>query len=189
MTGKTHRIFGLTCGVGYYLASVQPQYSPATFGAVIVGSYLGALLPDIDQPMADIWDSLPFGHTIGKIPGAIIKHRHLSHSLLGLVVFNFLIFLILRTFPSYWGINTTLVLVSTIIAYASHLLADAFTVEGIPILYPWHRNFGLPPKPLDGIRIESGQWFENLVLFPAVTIALVVVIIANWHNIKLVLYK
>jgi len=189
MTGKTHRIFGITAGLSYYFATTVHQYSPATFGAVVVGSYFGSLLPDIDQPVSDIWDSLPFGHTIGKVPGALLRHRHLSHSLLGLIVFNFLIFLILQTFPSYWGIDTTVVLTVMVISYASHLLADSFTVEGIPILYPWHRNFGIPPKPLEGIRIQTGEWFENLIIFPIINIALIVLVFGNWDNIKTILLK
>jgi membrane-bound metal-dependent hydrolase YbcI (DUF457 family) len=189
MTGKTHRLIGITAGLGYYFATTTPQYAPATFGAVVVGAYFGSLLPDIDQPAADIWDSLPFGHTIGKAPSVVLKHRQLSHSLLGIIIFNFLIFLVLRMFPSYWGIDIKPVLIATIIGYASHLLADSFTNEGIPILYPWHRNFGIPPKPFEGIRIATGEWFENLVIFPLISVALVVMVVINWSNIKHILLK
>jgi len=76
-----------------------------------------------------------------------------------------------------------------VISYASHLLADSFTVEGIPILYPWHRNFGIPPKPLEGIRIQTGEWFENLIIFPIINIALIVLVFGNWDNIKTILLK
>jgi membrane-bound metal-dependent hydrolase YbcI (DUF457 family) len=146
-------------------------------------------LPDIDQPAAEMWHALPFGHTVAKVPDAILRHRGFSHSILGLAVFNFLIFLLLRTFPSYWGIDIEPVLVCTVIGYASHLLADSFTVEGIPLLYPWHHKFGIPPKPFEGVRIMTGEWFENLVLFPAINIILIVLIYFNWSNIKIFLLK
>ena len=189
MTGKTHRLIGITAGLGYYFASANLQYAPATFGAVIIGSYFGSLLPDIDQPAADLWHTLPFGHTVAQVPDAVLSHRGFSHSILGMAVFGFLIYLLLRMFPDYWGIDTRMVLIITMIGYASHLLADAFTVEGIPVFYPWRRNFGIPPKPFEGIRIATGEWFENLVLFPLVNIALIVVVIINWSNIKTTLLK
>jgi inner membrane protein len=189
VTGKTHKVIGITVSLAYYFGATNAHYAPAMFGAVVIGSYFGALLPDIDQPFGDIWDSLPFGHTVAKIPGTILKHRNLSHSLFGAVVFNSLVFLVLRMFPGYWGIDIKPVLIAVVIGYLSHLLADAFTVEGIPILYPWHRNFGIPPKPFEGIRIITGAWFENLVLFPLFNIALILIIIGNWSNIKLILLK
>jgi len=189
MTGKTHRLVGITAGLSYYFAATTPQYQPATFGTVIAGSYLGSLAPDIDDAGADIWHTVPLGHTVGKIADPILKHRNISHSLVGLALYTIIVYAILAALPSYWGIATWPVLISSAVAYASHLLADAFTVEGIPVLWPWKRNFGLPPKPFDGIRIETGHWFENLVIFPAVNIILIVIIMINWDNIKRVLLK
>jgi membrane-bound metal-dependent hydrolase YbcI (DUF457 family) len=81
------------------------------------------------------------------------------------------------------------VLIASSIAFASHLLSDAFTIQGIPILWPWKRNFGIPPKPFHGIRIQTGQWFENLVIFPLINIILLILIYANWQTLKLLVYK
>jgi inner membrane protein len=191
MTGKTHQTAGITAGLGYFMLQAAPTYQPATLAAVLVGSSLAALLPDIDQPASVIWDKIPFvGHAAGKVTEkATFGHRNLTHSLLGFVIIGLLLYWLLSKFPSYWGINTNVVLISMMISYAVHLLADSFTVHGIPLLWPWQRNFGIPPKPLDGIRIETGQWFENLIIFPLLNIILIVLVIFNWQNIKTFLFK
>lgn len=191
MTGKTHQIAGMTAGLGYFLLQAPPTYQPATLAAVLVGSSLAALLPDIDQPASVIWDKIPFiGHAAGEVTKkATFGHRNLTHSLLGFVMIGLLLYWLLSTFPDYWGINTNIILISMMISYAIHLLADSFTVRGIPLLWPWQRNFGIPPGPLEGIRIETGQWFENFIIFPILNIVLFFIIFTNWSNIKLFLFK
>jgi len=191
MTGKTHQIAGITVGLGYLLVQADPTYQPATLAAVLVGSSLAALLPDIDQPASVIWDKIPIaGHVAGKVvEKATFGHRNLTHSLLGFAIIGGLLYWLLSSFPSYWGINIHILYISMMLSYAIHLLADSFTVQGIPLLWPWHRNFGIPPEPLEGIRIETGQWFENLVLFPVLNIALILLIIFNWSDIKMFLFK
>lgn len=189
MTGKTHRIIGIAAGLTYLVASAEPEYSPATLGFVVAGSYIASLIPDMDRPAADIWNTLPFGRTIGEIVDPFFKHRNISHSLLGLGIFGFGIYVLLGSFPDYWGIDTDIVLTASLIAMGTHLIADMFTVEGIPLLYPWHRMLGIPPKPLDGIRILTGKWFENLVIFPIVNLWLVITVIVKWDIIKSMLLK
>lgn len=189
MTGKTHRIIGIATGLTYLIASARPEYSPATLGTILVGSYFGSLIPDLDEPAAAFWNTLPFGHALGEMVDPFFRHRNLSHSLLGLGLFTILLYLLLRTFPQYWGIETTKVLIAAGLAFSSHLLADMITVEGIPLLYPWHRMLGIPPKPFQGIRIMTGKWFENLVIFPAVDIWLAMTIVLNLDKIKKIIFK
>lgn len=189
MTGKTHQIVGISAGLTYCLASNQPKYDPATFGAVLVFSILGALLPDIDQPTSKLWHYLPFGHTAAKISDPFLDHRNITHSMLGVVIVGTVFYYLLRLFPSYWGIDSHLVFIVTMISYLFHLFADMFTNEGIPLFFPYHRFFGLPPKPFDGARIASGKWFENLIIFPIVTIYLIIFILINISNIKMILFK
>ncbi|TSC94239.1 MAG: Membrane protein containing DUF457, transmembrane [Candidatus Berkelbacteria bacterium Athens1014_28] len=182
-------MIGLISGSGYFLLTSSSNYQPATFFAVIVASYLGSLIPDADDAGADIWHTLPLGHTAGKITDPFLKHRNISHSLIGILIFCLILFWILKLMPSYWGISTFFVLISSTIAYASHLFADMFTIEGIPLLWPWKRKFGIPPKPFDGIRIETGKWFENLIIFPAVNIILIILLVSYWQKIKSLILK
>lgn len=189
MTGKTHQIIGITSGLAYFCLSTSPEYSPATLGVIIVGSHLAALLPDLDKASSSIWDNISMGHIAGKVTDPFIKHRNISHSLLGFVIFYFLARFILLSFPDYWGINYSLTIISIMIAYGSHLLIDMITVQGIPLLFPSRYMFGIPPKPFEGIRIITGKWFENLIIFPLANIALIILIWTNWQTLHSALFK
>jgi len=189
MTGKTHQIIGASASLTYYLSATTIAYNPATLGAVLVFGYIGSLLPDIDQSSGKLWNHLPFGKTISKIPTKLLKHRNITHSLLGVALVSVGFYYLFRSFPDYWGINTNTVFICTMIAYLSHLIADMITVEGIPLFFPYKRFFGLPPKPFQGFRVMTGKWFENLVIFPAFTIYFIILIIANWENIKKLILK
>lgn len=184
MTGKTHRLGGILAAGSYYISATNISYQPATFAAVLIVAYFGSLIPDIDQPQSDIWDSLPFGHTVGKVTDPFLKHRNISHSIFGFLIFAVLLYYILKLFPSYWAIDTQIVFICGLISFASHLLFDMITNEGVPLLYPWKKMFGIPPKPFQCFRIAGGEWFENLIIFPALNIALIIVVITNWQNIK-----
>lgn len=189
MTGKTHQIIGLGTGLSYYIASAPSQYNPATFGAVLVFSCIGALLPDIDQPTSKLWHALPFGHVAAEITDPLLEHRNITHSILGAVIIGTGFYFLLRIFPTYWGINTHIVFIVTMISYLTHLLADMFTNEGIPLLFPYHRFFGLPPKPFEGLRIATGKWFENLIIFPIFSLYLLVYLWLNISTIKTILFR
>jgi inner membrane protein len=189
MTGKTHQLLGITSGIVYVVVSSQPNYNPATFGAVLVFTYLLALLPDIDQPNGKLWHFLPAGHTLSKITDPFIEHRNITHSLLGLVVVATSLHYLFRTVPRYWGIDTHTLFVTSMISYGSHIFIDSLTNEGVPIFFPNKRFFGFPPKPFDGGRVATGKWFENLVIFPAISLFLLLFILSNLSEIRAFIYK
>lgn len=189
MTGKTHQIIGITSGLTYFIASTEPTYNPATFAAILVISYIGALLPDIDQPSGKLWHFLPFGHVAAEVTDPFLEHRNITHSILGAALISIGFYYLFKIFPSYWGIDNHAVFFAFIISYLFHLLADMFTNEGIPLLFPYHHFFGLPPKPFEGLRIATGKWFENLIIFPVVTLYLIIFLWANFSNIKMILFK
>jgi len=189
MTGKTHQVAGLTLSMGYFLINNTPSYNPATFGAVLAVSSIAALLPDIDQPAGKVWHLMPFGDQVGKAANTFLEHRNITHSILGFGLISYGFYRLLSLAPSYWGINTHYVLVAFMLAYGVHLLADMFTVQGIPLLFPFQETYGIPPKPFDGIRILTGKWFENLVIFPTINILLLILIITYWGSIKNILLK
>lgn len=190
MTGKTHQSLGLLAVSTFFLTQTKIEYAPATLGAVLVASYFGALLPDIDQPAGKLWHDIPvFGKTLGKLSDPFLEHRNITHSLLGFILVGIGLYFFTRSFPSYWGINQIILFASFMVAYASHLLADMFTVQGIPLLYPYHRMFGIPPRPFESFRMHTGKWFENLILFPIVNLATLLLVYFNWHIIKLIIFK
>lgn len=95
-----------------------------------------------------------------------ISHRSLSHSVLG----TFLAYKILAIFlplifnPNY--VNSHIVLISIMIGYISHLLADMATKDGLPLLYPYKKKFGIPP--VSKFRITTGALTEKFIIFPGV---------------------
>ncbi len=50
------------------------------------------------------------------------------------------------------------------IGVVSHLFMDMFTKEGVPLLLPLPFKFGMPP--LRRLRVTTGKWVENIVVFP-----------------------
>ena len=189
MTGKTHQVVGLTLGLGSYLINTNPGYGPATLGTVLVVSSIAALLPDIDQPAGKIWHLMPFGDTVGKAANTFLQHRNITHSILGFGLISYGFYRLLLIAPDYWGINAHFVLIAFMLAYGGHLVADMITVEGIPLLFPYQKMFGFPPKPFDGLRILTGKWFENLIIFPLVNIVLIILVVTYWGAIKSILFK
>jgi membrane-bound metal-dependent hydrolase YbcI (DUF457 family) len=118
-----------------------------------------------------------------------LEHRNLTHSLLGFGLISWGVLALLHAMPTYWGLDANTLWIIFIISYGSHLLADMITVEGVPLLFPYGRMIGIPPKPFHGIRIVTGKWFENLVIFPIVNLALIGLIVSKWAEIKMMIIK
>ncbi|OGD65944.1 hypothetical protein A2215_04060 [Candidatus Berkelbacteria bacterium RIFOXYA2_FULL_43_10] len=189
MTGKTHRTLGIASGTLACAAYAQNSYSPSTLFASLAISYFGSLLPDIDRSASLIWESLPFGKTAGKVVDPFFKHRNITHSLLGLALFNFAVLGLTRIFPDYWLIDANVLFLVFFVSYGSHLVADMFTEEGIPLFFPMKKMIGIPPKPFESVRIVTGKWFENLIIYPAVNVGLILVIVLYWQKIRVILFK
>ena len=189
MLGRTHQVIGVAAGLATVLFVSPSHYSPATFGAALVAAHFGALLPDIDQPASTIWRSLPGGRIAGAAVNPFLQHRNLTHSLLGAVLVAWGLHTLFAHFPSYWGVNTHEVWIVAMVGYTSHLIADMVTVEGIPLLFPYHKMFGIPPDPFAFLRIETGHWFENLIVFPAVNLLLLALVYINWPLIHTLLFR
>jgi len=179
MIARTHKIValaGLTTVAVYF---PQKDLGWLTVGLVLIANVIGSLLPDIDQASNRLWDLLPGGDWLGKAGKHLfVAHRTLSHSILGAFLVYKLIYWLLPQILNSDYINYDLVAMGLMIGYVSHLSADSFTEEGLPILFPLKINFGIPPiKPW---RIKTGKWFENLVVFPGVIVYLVLLAASNW---------
>ncbi len=155
---------------------------------VLVG--FGALLPDVDHPEGRLVNSRLFGIRFFRIfpwllglIGALYKmltlpvsfvfrlfgvrlrghgfranfgHRGITHSLLAL---GLLVALgELPLFPWHW-LHLGLLIGW---GYASHLLADALTKQGVPLLWPLDRRFGFPPFRL--LRLTTGTFTEYAIV-------------------------
>ncbi len=181
MVAKTHNAIAFATLITF--SAFYPPSSlnlPTLFGAIIANN-IGGLIPDMDSGGNYLWGLLPQGKFLGRFLRKIFyKHRTITHSFLGLfLVFNFLNLLIPKLFnPSF--VNPETIIVSIMIGFISHLVADSLTEEGIPLLFPLKINFGFPPiRPL---RIKTGHWFENFVVFPVVWVYLFWFVYSNQNS-------
>jgi len=118
MMFKTHVAFGFLAGV----ISIS-YFNPANQILFIVLVMLGAMLPDIDHPKSKIGSKF-------KIIGFLFEHRGFFHSFLAIPLIAAIIF--------YFTSSLTYIMPLGI-GYASHLVSDAVTKEGIMPLHPLTR--------------------------------------------------
>jgi inner membrane protein len=129
---------------------------------------IGGITPDLDKPGSKIWGDVPGGGCLSRIinPVFIGGHRHITHSFIGMVLFGGLMRLILNALPLGDTIDTNIVFWSFIIAFASHLVTDMLTKEGVPLLFPLPLHLGFPP--FEALRLRTNGWVENLLVTPAI---------------------
>lgn len=113
------------------------------------GAIFGALIPDIDHINSRIGNKLKPISKLIKLLG--VKHRGITHSLLGIIIFSFLIkkLFYLNWISQGWYY-------SLLLGYISHLIADMFNSTGLPILFPLKYRFKF------GFNIATGSWQENI---------------------------
>lgn len=167
MTGRTHDLAAITA-LGAVVVIWPPEsLTLGTALTAVLFNQLGGIAPDIDQPTAPLWRNLPSTRFVGKIFNRLSGgHRFLSHSILGIIGFGFLVKLLLSVLhPIMPTIDTTLVWYAFMIGMVSHLLLDMCTKEGVPLLLPVPVKFGIPP--MRKFRITTGKSVEAVLLFPA----------------------
>jgi inner membrane protein len=165
MTGRTHDLAAFAALS--YVISQQPIHSItlATAFVVLGANMIGGLTPDIDQPTGDLWNRIPAGSLFGKILAPLLGgHRYISHSVLGVVLFGFLLSLFLTKIKTILLVDMNIVWFAFMIGYISHLFMDLFTYEGVPILFPIPIKIGFPPFKI--LRIKTGGFIEKSVIFP-----------------------
>jgi inner membrane protein len=132
---------------------------------------LGALLPDIDHPGSLLgrrcwFISYPLHRCFG--------HRSITHSLLAVLLLAVTCIALGSTGIALYSsqgasvspvlLNTLhLALFSLLFGYIMHLLADSLTKEGIPLLWPYEKRYGL--LPFTSLRFRTGTWVEYLLLW------------------------
>jgi membrane-bound metal-dependent hydrolase YbcI (DUF457 family) len=170
MVGRTHEIAAVVSLVAVGAAVQIPTMTFPTLTGVLLANLIGGEFPDIDQPTGRLWAHLPLGGIFGRLFTPFVGgHRHLTHSLLGFALFGFLSNLLLHYLHQYILIDMGLVWIAFMIGFASHIIADGFTEEGVPLLFPLPFSFGFPP--ISRWRIKTGHWFEHLVVAPGLVLA------------------
>jgi len=166
MVARTHDLAAITAlGVVFLVMPLQ-AITLATAIVAVFANLVGGITPDIDQPTAPLWRNLPVGKSVGKVFDKLLGgHRFISHSIIGLVIFGYLSYLLLHFLhPIMGSINIGYVWWAFMIGMVSHLVMDTLTKEGVPWLLPLPVKFGLPP--LKQWRITTGKAVETWVVFP-----------------------
>lgn len=169
MTGRTHDLAGFAA-----LLTAAALFPPAslnwyTISASVIGNVVGSLIPDIDSAGNRLWDLLPAGNFVAKYARKVFfRHRTITHSLLGgFLLFKGLSLLLPRLFNEAY-FDYSIVFLSIMIGYTTHLFADMLTKEGIPLLFPLKWYFGIPP--ISFFRIRTGSFVENFIVFPGIVV-------------------
>ena len=161
MLGKTHRVGGLCTGVIMSSilmnSSIVTDFSSERFilsSALVCGSVFGSLLPDIDHPDSTLGRKVkPLSLCIDKIFG----HRGLFHSPLLYIVLTGLLLIFTKSFHGF----SQYIYISFIFGIGAgtlnHLLLDALTVSGIPLLLPFSK------KRFRLAKIKTGTKWELIV--------------------------
>ena len=170
MTGRTHDLAAFTALSIVVVLNPPVGLSLSTLLLAIFMNQIGGMVPDIDQPTAPFWRSLPIGSVFGKVFSRLSGgHRFITHSLLGLALFGFGMRSLLAAIQPLLGtIDVGFVWWAFMIGMASHLIMDAFTKEGVPFLLPIPVKFGFPP--IKSLRLTTGKKLEQLLIFPALYI-------------------
>jgi inner membrane protein len=171
MTARTHDLAAITALGAVILLEPLRTISLATALVALLANQLGGIAPDIDQPTAPFWRNLPIGGSFGRVFDKLLGgHRFLTHSLLGLALFGFLVKALLAFLhPIMPHIDSGYVWWAFMIGMLSHLIMDTITKEGVPWLLPIPIKFGIPP--LKRLRITTGKFAEHFIVFPAILAA------------------
>ena len=141
MIGKTHLYTGILAGASLAWAldcSLIPSALTVTAGAI------GGVLPDLDHRKSKVTQK--FG-IFGFFSSRLFRHRGLLHT----PVFYLIVSLLL----SICAGQSTLIqltIFGLLAGEMSHLLLDAMTPKGIPLLSPFYRrHISLLPIQTDGV--------------------------------------
>lgn len=169
MTGRTHDLAAFTAISAIIAYHALPQMSMGTMLVALGANLVGGIAPDIDQPTAKIWNSVPAGSIIGRMIDPLMGgHRFLSHSIVGAGIFGAIFWYFLQFIKHTLVVNIPVVWTAFMIGFISHLVMDTITREGVPWLFPIPLRIGFPP--IKEFRVKTGGFVEKLIIFPGLII-------------------
>ncbi len=154
MTWRTH----VVCGWSFlWLLRPLPQgLTPESLIPLFTITAFTALLPDLDASESKL-KHLQIAGIKPLLPVSIILHHWLGHrgflhSLAAWLSFSILF--------SLWSNDLWMLWLAGVLGFGSHLVADACTRSGIPLLYPNRKRIHFLPKQL---RLTTGSQAEEVV--------------------------
>lgn len=190
MTGKTHMLGGIAFGAAGALVATTafPEaVSNVQAGVFIMGSAVGALIPDIDHPSSVISRKVPLVSMLYKMVAAVDKlickllginyvmgHRGITHSIVPITALLGLLLFFGKELQLY------MLLLGLIVGCYSHVAFDMLNPSGVPILLPFSKKrFRFLPKklaiPTKSLADKKAAWKESA--FAALVLVLDAVLI------------
>jgi inner membrane protein len=146
MRAGTHIVAGVAVG---YFAGALAGLEPLSIAALGALGGVVAMVPDIDHPQSAIRRKTG---VLGSLAAVGMSHRGITHTVPAVLLFGLLASLV----------GGPLILIVVSMAYASHLVLDACTPSGVPLLWPLtNRRMHLLPHPL---WVRTGSMREKGVL-------------------------
>lgn len=165
MTGRTHDLAALAAGSFVFFYYLPDRISLGTLATAFGTLFIGGLYPDLDNASSDLWKKVPGGSLLGRLFAPLLGgHRMISHSLVGIFLTSFLLEWVLQLGNSFLLVDMNIIWVAFMTGYVSHILADSFTKEGIPLLFPIPIKFGIPP--IKKLRLKTGGRMEKYIVYP-----------------------
>lgn len=181
MTGRTHDLAAFTALSYIVLSQPLQNYSLGTILVAFSTNMIGGLAPDLDQSTTEFWKIFRGGRYIGDIIAPLIAHRHISHSIIGIILGGVIISFALNVAKSFLLVDMSAVWWAFMIGYLSHIVMDMFTTEGVPLLFPLKFKFGFPP--LRSLRIPTNGIVERGIVFPGLLLLNGYLYYQNYHRI------
>lgn len=164
MTARTHDVSAFTGLLLAILYIKLPEISVGTMFVAIGANFLGGLFPDLDKPTSKFWQNIRGGSIFGRIISPFLGgHRHLTHSLIGLIITYLCLGYFLPLTSSVIRVDMDIIKWAFMIGMGSHLIIDALTAEGIPLFFPIKNNVGFPP--IKFLRIRTNGFVEKYLFF------------------------
>lgn len=181
MTGRTHDLAAftmLTATVAYFPLT---EMTLATGIVAFSANMLGGLAPDIDQTTSSVWGKFRFGRLLSGVVSPLFgKHRFVSHSILGVVVFGIGTRFLLNIIGEVVLVDMQIVWFAFMLGFISHLLTDMLTRDGIPLLFPIPIRFGFPP--IKKLRIKTKGFVEKSIIFPGLILLNMAIFYLNYEK-------
>jgi inner membrane protein len=182
MTGRTHDLAAFTALTIAIAFLPIEKMTLATAVVAFSANMIGGLAPDIDQPTGALWNRMRGGSIISRMISPMLGgHRFISHSLLGIFLFGWLLKIGLELISSVLLVDMNIVWWAFMIGFVSHLVIDMLTKDGVPWLFPIPINFGIPP--IKKLRIKTGEMVEKSIIFPGLLFLNAYLIYTNYGKI------
>lgn len=178
--GTTHQLIALISA--FWILTLYPtSVGPIVGTLAIIAVMVGALTPDLDQPTANIWRRMLGGRAIGNIFQAFSGgHRHMTHSLLGILAIGWAArWVALHLIHPDFAGPALFVWTAFMIGYISHPIADTFTDQGVPWLWPLHIQIKIPPGP-EELRVTTESLVERIIVRGGILIIVFLLLQAYW---------